>query len=263
MIDYGADLFKGTASYYSRYRPLYPSSLTRFLVDKFSLNGEGRLLDLGCGTGQLALRFTDWFEEIVGIDTETEMLDEARRLSNDSRVHNVKWIQRRAEELASDWGTFRLTIIAKAFHWMDRESILEILYASCDQNGGIAIIDNYNEKQEPLLWQRKVNEVVKRWLGDERRAGNRTYTPPEERFEDTVAKSCFSNVERHMLPSYIYTWTIDSIIGNLYSTSFASKRLFGDNLERFENDLKSALLDIDSSGVFTEELTVGVITAMK
>lgn len=83
MSDYGPDLFKGTAWYYSRYRPPYPSSLIRFLVNKFSLNGEGRLLDLGCGTGQLALRFSDWFEEIVGVDTESEMLDEANRLSSD------------------------------------------------------------------------------------------------------------------------------------------------------------------------------------
>ncbi|NOU95816.1 methyltransferase domain-containing protein [Paenibacillus sp. LMG 31456] len=261
MSDYGADLFKGTAWYYSRYRPLYPSSLIRFLVNKFSLNGEGRLLDLGCGTGQLALNFNHWFEEIIGIDTEPEMLEEANRLSNDNRVDNVTWVQGRAEERAADWGSFGLIIIAKAFHWMDRELILEILYNSCDDNGGIAIINN--ENQEPSIWQLKVNEVVKRWLGDERIAGNSTYTPPKERFEVTVAKSSFKNVERHALPSYSYTWTIDSIIGNLYSTSFASKRLFGDNLERFENDLRSALLEINSAGVFTEELSVSVITAMK
>ncbi|MNW56255.1 putative methyltransferase YcgJ [compost metagenome] len=226
MSDYGPDLFKGTAWYYSRYRPPYPSSLIRFLVNKFSLNGEGRLLDLGCGTGQLALRFSDWFEEIVGVDTESEMLDEANRLSSDKKLDNVKWVQGRAEERVCDWGVFRLVIIAKAFHWMDRESILDILYNSSDTNGGVAIIDNTG-KQEPLRWQLKVNEVVRRWLGDARRAGNSTYTPPKERYEDIVRKSGFKNVQRHILPSYSYTWTVDSIIGNLYSTSFASKRFFG------------------------------------
>lgn len=134
------------------------------------------MLDLGCGTGQLALRFSDWFEEIVGVDTESEMLDEANRLSSDKRLDNVKWVQGRAEERVCDWGVFRLVIIAKAFHWMDRESILDILYNSSDTNGGVAIIDNTG-KQEPLLWQLKVNEVVRRWLGDARRAGNSTYTP--------------------------------------------------------------------------------------
>ncbi|WP_313640604.1 class I SAM-dependent methyltransferase [Paenibacillus sp.] len=263
MNEYGPDLFKGTAVYYSEYRPQYPSSLIRFLIHKFSLNGEGRLLDLGCGTGQLALRFSDWFEEIIGVDTEREMLAEANRLSKNYRVDNVGWIQGRAEELLNDWGSFRLTILAKAFHWMDRASILEILYHSLDDNGGLAIIDTFNVEQEPLSWQLKVNEVVKRWLGNERIAGDSTYTHPKERHEDVVARSSFEDVERMDLPSYSITWTVDSILGNLYSTSYASKRLFGDHLERFEADMKSSLLEIEPSGKFTEELSVSVITAFK
>ncbi|MEK5253908.1 class I SAM-dependent methyltransferase [Paenibacillus sp. FSL F4-0125] len=263
MNEYGSNLFKGTAVYYSEYRPQYPSSLIRFLIQHFSLNGEGRLLDLGCGTGQLALRFSDWFEEMIGVDTESEMLDEANRLSKIHRVGNVSWKLGRAEELLSDWGSFRLTILAKAFHWMDRASILEILYHCLDDNGGLAIIDTFNVEQEPLSWQLKVNEIVKRWLGNERIAGDSTYTHPKERHEDIVAQSSFKDVERLVLPSYSITWTVDSIIGNLYSTSYASKRLFGDYIERFEADMRSSLLEIEPTGKFTEELSVSVITAFK
>ncbi|WP_419886335.1 class I SAM-dependent methyltransferase [Paenibacillus sp. B-A-8] len=263
MNEYGSNLFKGTAVYYSEYRPQYPSSLIRFLIQQFSLNGEGRLLDLGCGTGQLALRFSDWFEEMIGVDTESEMLDEANRLSKIHRVDNVSWRLGRAEELLSEWGSFRLTILAKAFHWMDRASILEILYHSLDDNGGLAIIDTFNVEQEPLSWQLKVKEIVKRWLGNERIAGDSTYTHPKERHEDIVAQSSFKDVERLVLPSYTITWTVDSIIGNLYSTSYASKRLFGDHIERFEADMRSSLLEIEPAGKFTEELSVSVITAFK
>ncbi len=42
---------KGTAWYYSRYRPLYSSALIRYLRFKFSLDGNGNMLDLGCGDG--------------------------------------------------------------------------------------------------------------------------------------------------------------------------------------------------------------------
>ena len=66
MTDYGKDLFEGTAWYYSRYRPLYPASLIRYLIGNFPLDGKGQMLDLGCGTGQLAFKFSDWFEGIVG-----------------------------------------------------------------------------------------------------------------------------------------------------------------------------------------------------
>lgn len=42
-MNYGDDLFKGTAWYYSRFRPIYPSYLFRFLVNKFSLDGQGNM----------------------------------------------------------------------------------------------------------------------------------------------------------------------------------------------------------------------------
>jgi len=263
MIDYGTDLFKGTAWYYTRYRPLYPASLIRYIVDKFALDGEGRLLDLGCGTGQLALRFQDWFEDIVGIDPEPEMLDEARRLSIDNRVTNVQWLQGKAEEQSDALGSFRLITIAKAFHWMDRETILEMLYHHTNDHGGIAIIGNDSEKDKPLPWQLKVNEVVARWLGSERRAGNSTFKPPAERYEDTLAKSRYRNIEKHVLPAYSHIWTVDSIVGNLYSTSYGARRFFGEDLERFEDELRTALLAINPNDQFVEEHSISVITGMR
>lgn len=49
------------------------------------------MLDLGCGTGQLAFRFSDWFEKIMGIDTEPEMIQEAIRLEKEYRLENLEW----------------------------------------------------------------------------------------------------------------------------------------------------------------------------
>ncbi|ULO05508.1 class I SAM-dependent methyltransferase [Paenibacillus sp. 19GGS1-52] len=261
--DYGLELFKGTAAYYSRYRPLYPSSLVRYLVDQFALDGTGRMLDLGCGSGQLALRFTDWFQQIMGMDTEPEMLDEAKRLATESRVDNIQWLNGKAEDITAEFGEFRLVTIAKAFHWMDRGRVLELLYNNVASNGGIAIIDNSLKKEEPQIWQQKVNEVVRRWLGEERKAGNSTYTPPAEKYEDILSRSPFKRVESHQLPCYTHIWTIDSIIGNLYSTSFASRRLFGNNVDRFETDLRQTLYDFSTNGLLKEVLSVDVIRAYK
>ena len=47
------DLFAGTAWHYARYRPGYPQAFFDDLARQFRLDGTGRLLDLGCGTGQL------------------------------------------------------------------------------------------------------------------------------------------------------------------------------------------------------------------
>lgn len=263
MTDYGDELFKGTAWYYSRYRPLYPASLIRYLIDKFSLDGKGQMLDLGCGTGQLAFRFADWFEGIVGIDTEPEMIQEAIRLEKEFRVDNLEWYNGELDTYKIKFdGNFRFVTIAKAFHWMDREKVLDTLYDMISYGGGVAIIDNYSPNKEPLPWQKKVNEVVKQWYGNERRAGNTTYSHPTVSYQEIISNSKF-DLEILDIPTYEQEWNVDSIIGNLYSTSYGSKRFIGDNVNLFEKHLKDELLKIDNSGVFKEQINLSIKLAIK
>lgn len=125
MNKYGNELFAGTALYYSRYRSLYPATLIRLLIKKFALDGTGQMLDLGCGDGRLALRFVDWFERIVGIDQEAEMIQQAVHLQQESRFSNMEWFLGDLDNYKTNHEeTFKLVTIAKAFHWMDREKHL-------------------------------------------------------------------------------------------------------------------------------------------
>lgn len=265
MKDYGPDLFKGTAHYYSKYRPAYPAELIRCIVSRFALDGRSELLDLGCGTGQLTVRFADWFEKITGVDNETEMLQEARRITEEMRICNMHWVHGNAENYIKGLKheSFRLVIIAKAFHWMDRTRMLEQLHSRVERNGGVAIIDSYTpDRKAPTDWQIAVDKIVKKWYGPERRAGNSTYTHPTVSHEDIVAASPFE-VEVHRLPVYEHTWTVESIIGNLYSTSFASRRFLRDQAVLFEKELEEALLNLDSSGIFRAEMHTSIILAVK
>lgn len=263
MDRYGEELFKGSAKYYSRYRPLYPASLIRFLIGRFALDGTGRMLDLGCGTGQLALRFSDWFEQIVGIDTEPEMIDEAKRLSAEIRSENIEWyIGDIKSYRTEDKNPFRFAVIAKAFHWMDRAMVLEILYDMVSSGGGIAIIDHYSPNKKVLPWQKKVDEVVKYWYGEERRAGNTTYSHPTISHQKIIEHSKF-DLEVHQLPAHEKIWTIDMIIGNIYSTSYGNKRFLGDHACLFEEQLREELLALNDAGIFKERIETSVKLALK
>ena len=71
------DLFTGAAWWYARYRPGYPAPFFRHLITRFGLDGTGRLLDLGCGTGQLRLPLAPQVADAVGVDPQLEMLAEA------------------------------------------------------------------------------------------------------------------------------------------------------------------------------------------
>ncbi len=263
VVYYGDDLFKGTAKYYSKYRPIYPASLIRYLIRKFSLDGKGHLLDLGCGTGQLAFRFSDWFEKIVGIDTDPEMITEAIDLSKDMRIENIQFFNGNLDKYKVNAHTFfKLVTIAKAFHWMDREMVLETLYEMIPYEGGIAIIDSYSPNKELSPWQKTVNEVVKQWYGHVRRAGDTTYSHPTISHQQIVANSKFE-LDVYQLPTYEYYWSVETIIGHLYSTSFGAKRFLGDNVNSFEQNLREELLSIEETGVFKEQVNITVIMALK
>ncbi|MCA1063691.1 class I SAM-dependent methyltransferase [Rossellomorea sp. AcN35-11] len=258
MNKYGNDLFKGSAGYYSRYRPMYPSSLVRFLVDAFSLNGEQNLLDVGCGTGQLTIRFSDWCHKLVGIDTEQEMIEEAKRLHQEIRMGQIQWFNGTLEEFKiNHHEPFHLVTIAKAFHWMDREKVLEELYDMIPPGGGVAIIDEYHPTKTLQPWQARFHEVVKKWYGPDRRAGNSTYTHPVITHEEVLSQSSF-HLEVHTLPPHDITWTIESLLGNLYSTSYGSKRFLGEHVPLFEQEVKEAMLEVCESGEYREESIVSV-----
>jgi len=264
--DYGEELFSGTAGHYARYRPPYRSSLVRFLVDRMGLDGTGRLLDLGCGPGQLTLRFADWFEELIGLDPEPEMIQQAVELSRIMRVSNARWLVGRAEELDQQLGQehlgqFRLVLIAQAFHWMDRSFVLERLHRLVAVGGGVAIIDHRKLPPEP--WQLTVREVIQRWLGQKRRAGHTTYEHPDVRYEEIVRQSPFAHMEQHELPAEEVNWTIDELVGFLYSTSYVSRRLLGEDSEAFEQDLRESLRALNPAGEFRERRIASIILALR
>jgi trans-aconitate methyltransferase len=80
-------LFAGTAWHYARYRPGYPQPFLNDLVERFHLDGTQRLLDLGCGTGQLTIPLAVHVAEAVGMDPEPEMLCPGRPTSTGRRGH--------------------------------------------------------------------------------------------------------------------------------------------------------------------------------
>jgi SAM-dependent methyltransferase len=261
-MTYDESLFAGTAQYYARYRVPYPSKLIADIVAHYELDGKGRLLDLGCGPGTLTLPLSPYFESALALDIDTSMVEEGRQVAaafDEFRKRDIEWRVTPAEAISPDLGTFRLVTCGSSFHWMDRDLVLALIKELLESGCGIALVGGSSGWLDgPEDWHKIVTDVVRLYLGDRRRAGNKLFSEPAERFEGALERNGW-RVELDRDYPQTLEWDIDSVIGHLWSTSFANRALFGEKVDEFESDLRTELLQLHPNGAFRETGLSGVV----
>lgn len=251
-------IFRGTATYYLRGRPAHSAALPQFLATQSNLRGR-RALDVGCGPGTLAVDLAPHAAEVIGVDPEGEMLAEAERHAARQGVTNVRWVQGVAEDLASlGMGRFALVTFAQSFHWTDREAVAEVVYDLLEPGGVLALIGHLvdgrpkpPESGAPPIPHGAIEALVRRYLGEERRAGQGVWRPPAERHEDVLARTRFGTPETVYLdgrPDLIQS--VEEVLANVHSMSWAAAPLFGDRLAMFDADLRALLASESPTGNF-------------
>lgn len=255
-------LFAGTAWHYARYRPGYPDAFFADLIARFRLDGTGRLLDLGCGTGQLTLRLASHVAEAAGIDPEPEMLTEAAGQAQAAQITNVTWVQGSSENLPSQLGRFDLVAMGRSFHWMDREHVLNALDDIVDDCGGLVIANDSCLVRSTTTWQQAIADVQRCFLPPDWQASVPNMAGDHVSHQEVLARSAFGCVEQQTY-QFTRTWTIEQAIGYLYSTSMPLRRLLGERRAAFEREVSDTLLAIDPAGRFAEPVALQVLTATK
>jgi ubiquinone/menaquinone biosynthesis C-methylase UbiE len=118
-VRFAADLYRGTAAAYELYRLPYPAVMTADLVRCAQVSGCGRLLDLACGTGQLAFPLRGWFAEVWAVDQEPDMVEAVRVKAATAGAWNLRPVVSSAETLGAQPEYFELAVIGNAFHRLD------------------------------------------------------------------------------------------------------------------------------------------------
>ena len=255
-------MYKSAADYYSEYRVPYPDSVIQVLAQHFALDGTGQLLDVGCGTGQLAIPLSSHVESATAIDISPEMIDAAQRSADAKGVSNVSFLVRDGDDVPLDWGPYQLVTYGSSLHWLDVQNALNTTRKLLVAGGGVAICGMRSIWGGESDWEQIVMEVVREFLGEDRRTGGGTYSPPEIRFEDALVGSGFVDVVNRVEHPSI-DLDLPFVIGHLYTTSYASQELLGDRRFDFEARLKEELLRLDGSGLFRWEPAVNCIFAHK
>jgi SAM-dependent methyltransferase len=246
-----------TASFYARYRREYPAELIAHLA-KVNRDGHGRLLDLGCGTGQLLLQLAPFFQYAVGIDPEPDMLREAATTADERDIAHAEWIRGSADELrklAPALGRFDLVTIGTAFHFMEpRATLSELRLAAAGASVAVA----YNGSPMWLHrdpWAKALRGVLETRLGQLRDVD---FTAEAlQAAEDAMRDLAYTEIERWE-QTRVETIDVDFVIGHILSATTTDQIPAGQR-DEFAREVSAAICRVAPSCRVAETVSVRAV----
>ena len=247
-----------TAWCYARYRREYPRELVEHLR-RFGRGGRGRLLDLGCGTGQLLLQLAGFFDHCVGIDSEPDMLREAARLARERDVRNAQWIRASSSDLPrleSELGLVDLVTIGTAFHFMEPRATLRGLTRVVREGGAVAVAYNGSPMWlHPDRWATTLRGVLESRLGPVRSLD--VAAEGLHACELAMRDLGYAGIERWER-TYESTVDIDFIIGHI-STALSPEQIPPEQRPGFEEQIRHEIAAVAPWGRVTETVAVRAV----
>ena len=252
---YDPAAFRGAAPYYAIGRPPYSVQLRDTLRRELGLDGAGRLLDVGCGPGTLAVQLAPLFQEVVGLDPEPGMLQAARRAAQAAGVEHARWIEGVAEDLDRlGLGPCRLVTFGQSFHRTDRQRVADLVYDLLEPGGAIALVCHMVDGRpwppstgHPEIPHGEIGALIERYLGPRTLAD----ADAAERWEVSLRESRFGGATIVYAPGRPdVVRDVDSVVAGYFSMSWATPPRFGDDRERFETELRALLLRHSPGGLF-------------
>lgn len=252
-----SDLYKGTAFYYDRFRPPYPTALVNDLVERAGVPAGGRLLDLACGTGQLAFALRDSFAEVWAVDQEAEAIDFAREKAERSGIANIRWTATTAEGLDAPEASFDLITIGNAYHRVRRREVARNAFRWLKDGGCLALVWGELPSQGQATWQRALLRLLDAWAA-RTKASDRLPAGWDTAIEKEPHQAVLEGAGFETIGRFEFaaprSWTVEDLIGLVYSTSLLPKHVLGDVAPEFEADVTAELLQIEPSGQFHADL---------
>jgi SAM-dependent methyltransferase len=265
-VRFAGDLYRGTAEYYDRYRLPYRRAMLAELAGRAGVSERGRLLDLACGTGQLAFPLRRQFAEVWAVDQEPDVVDLVRTKAGAMGAGHIRPIVAGAESLEAEPGYFELAVIGNAFHRLDRDPVARRILGWLEPGGHLALCWSSVPWSGEEDWQRELAATLDRWqarLRAKERVPQRWDAARRSRPDTRVlAEAGFEVVGRSEF-SREHRWSLLELAGLVRSTSFLPASVLGDQAAAFDADLAHALRPYATGGVYAETASFAYDLARK
>jgi SAM-dependent methyltransferase len=240
--------FRSTVDHYLTGRPPYAARLIHRVADIAGLQPCHDVLDLGCGPGQLARAFAPLARQVVAMDPEPEMLRVAEEASRG--IANIRFVPGGSDDLSPRLGRFRLVVMGRSFHWMDRAETLRRLDGLIEPDGAVVHFDTEAAELPENDWMARYRVIHRHYTGDDpqRRSHRDAFW---RRHESFFLQSAFSAVEgcsvfeRRQIAAA-------SLIDRVLSMSSSSPDRLGPRAAELKRDMAALVREIAPDGRLAE-----------
>jgi ubiquinone/menaquinone biosynthesis C-methylase UbiE len=236
--------------FYARYRLGYPDTLIARIVQIVGLAPGDSVMDMGCGSGLVAIPFAKAGMRVMAIDPEPNMVDAAKDAAREAGV-SLDVRQGSSFDLPTGIGPFRLVTMGRSFHWMDREATLKILDKLILPDGAVVLLHDNHPRTAENRWRKVLSDLGNEY-GRRESSHVKEYTSTDYRtHESFLLRSQFNRLESAGI--FIERrLAVDDIMGLAFSLSTSAPQKLGDRKESFERELRARLAELSPDGQFTE-----------
>ena len=253
--------FRGeVADLYHRYRRGYPPRVIDGLVAAFGLTGDDVVVDLGCGTGQLAIPLARHVRSVVGLDPEGDMLARACAAADGEAVQNICWMLGSDADVPSlrrllGEGSVGAVCIGQALHWMDHERLFPALRPLVRAGGGVAVVTN----GLPLWlqdspWSDALRAFLQDWLGSPLVRSCGTDEASQSAYRSSLTEAGFVVTDSRV--EYSDELSLEQVIGGVYSALPVDRLPSPEGRAEFADRVAAAL---EGHAPFVEQVPVAML----
>lgn len=276
-------MLETNAQIYAQHRPRYPQEMIDDLRERTIGDHGGLLVDWGCGTGELSLRMSPYFDRVIAVDVDAGVVSLGKERAADQGAENVEWHVDRAEAIEIAPESCDLITCGSAFHWMDRGLLSERAVDGLKPAGAVAVMggagdDIWSGRKE---WHRVAIECLNKYLDQSSpetkqaektkvRRGGKSHTQgagpqdpkPANKWHADFLEAAGLEVESLQYPTE-FAWPVDDVAGYMYSITGGLPWNLGDQRDSFEREFSEALTRLSPSGVLHETINFFLLIASK
>jgi ubiquinone/menaquinone biosynthesis C-methylase UbiE len=205
------------------------------------------ILDVGCGTGDLARRLVSQVERVDAVDFSHPMINKGRTLPEGDNP-NLSWIYGRIEEVELQ-PPYALITAGESLHWMEWDIVLPLFHRILTPNGYLAFVTRGTEHNP---WDDDLQALIQHF------STNQEYIPYDltEELEQRHLFQSHGVLHTYPVP---YVQSGEEYLQSLHSMNGLSRDRMGEgSAKAFDKEVKKVLSHFLQDG----RLLLSVVSAV-